>query len=812
MAKGGKNKKKNNSKKPQKNVTEKAQSKSEVNEPVKVEDAVMEMQESKSLAEFEEKKDQYISAFANEIDELESERDKLTSECKSEQERLASIKQEIENREIEYKNINTLFTNVQKEVADAQNELEKAKAECDQVKDDTNAERQKILDAAMEERLKIIDNARENASQAWCDKIKELEEQLDMIAERQSEVDKSRLQLNKDQQQFKIDKQEMEIFQQHLKSLKERYEQANPQRVKELSIELDDAKKNNELILSKYHEQGKQLHETQMILDSITVELDEGNEKTVKTSVGSVLQSLQDLRKQYEALKDVYSRYPDDLSIEKLEEKAARVDRLEIEKNELERERNTYREEASAARNASKELEVVRHEVEATNALNEHLLKELESHKTALESRTGDTCPALSKVDAEVEEPSFVKKIYMRNGIAQLTSLAEIVDHVKNYAGSRPNIEEQLYYQDNDIRAFLAGMAVSRLIVLQGMSGTGKSSLPRIFSEAISGFNKLIPVESSWRDRNELLGYYNDFNKRFNAKTFTIELYRSCKEKCREVPTFIILDEMNLARIEYYFSDFLAVLQKPNHDEWLIELVSSDMRTLPMELPEEIKILMASDNPPAYETWKRLESRRQGDLKSEVSDSEKEELFAYLAKRDQLTGAKDLVDGRKIKIEDNVWFVGTANQDESTFEITDKVYDRSQVVSLNEKAKKETYKKTEAKSISIEGLIELFNNAIENNRYEHEVHQKLDALDDCLIEHFGVSFGTRIVNQSTNFVAVFTSAGGSLEDALDYQISTKIIRKVINSDDEDALMSLLEATADYPKTQLIVEKRLNDFR
>ena len=90
------------------------------------------------------------------------------------------------------------------------------------------------------------------------------------------------------------------------------------------------------------------------------------------------------------------------------------MDRLLVEKNELEQERNSYREEASAARNASKELEVVKHEVEATNALNEHLLKELESHKTALESRTGDTCPVLSKVDAEVEDVTFIREYWHR--------------------------------------------------------------------------------------------------------------------------------------------------------------------------------------------------------------------------------------------------------------------------------------------------------------------------------------------------------------------------------------------------------------
>ena len=55
------------------------------------------------------------------------------------------------------------------------------------------------------------------------------------------------------------------------------------------------------------------------------------------------------------------------------------------------------------------------------------------------------------------------------------------------------------------------------IIGITGKSGTGKSSLPRIFAEAISGFNRLIPVESSWRDRNELLGYYNDFNRTSTA-------------------------------------------------------------------------------------------------------------------------------------------------------------------------------------------------------------------------------------------------------------------------------------------------------
>ena len=725
------------------------------------------MHDSKSFADFETNKDEYINAFAEELEKLENKRNGITSECKEAQEELEKTKKEIEVLEVEYKQINALYTNIQKKVNEANDKIKRAKEECDQLKGSAETEKKKILNNAMEERLAIIGDARKKASEAWRDKIKELEQELDILTELQSELDKKRLQLKKEKQQFAIDKDELEAFQLHLNDLKERYEQASPRRVKELEIELDDTKRYNELILSKYREQRRRLNDNQVFLDSIKTELDNGEGELSSSSVGTVLRSLQDLRQKHEDLKAVYSKYPDDLSIAKLEGKAAKAEQLEIEKNELEQERNRYREEVYAARNACKELEVVRYEVGATNALNEHLLKELESHKTALESRTGDTCPALSKVDVEVEEPGFTKEIHKKNSLEQLTSLAGIINHVKNYAGSRSDSAEQLYYKDDDIRAFLAGMAVSRLIVLQGMSGTGKSSLPRIFSEAISGFNKLIPVESSWRDRNELLGYYNDFNKHFNAKTFTIELYRSGKEVCREIPTFIILDEMNLARVEYYFSDFLAVLQKPNHDEWLIELVSSDMRTLPMELPKDIKSVMERENLSAYETWRRLELSRQGDLKSEISDAEKDDLFTYLADKEQLIGAKNLIDGRKIKIEDNVWFVGTANQDESTFEITDKVYDRAQVVSLNEKAEKETYDKTGAKNISSESLIELFNIAFENNPYKKEVRQQLDFLDDCLIKYFDVSFGTRIVNQTMDFVAVFTDAGGSLEDALD---------------------------------------------
>ena len=92
----------------------------------------------------------------------------------------------------------------------------------------------------------------------------------------------------------------------------------------------------------------------------------------------------------------------------------------------------------------------------------------------------------------------------------------------------------------------------------------GKTSLPRVFIEAIGGEYATIPVQSSWRDRHELLGYNNDFNKRFSETEFTKAIYRSGFEDQQERIWFVLLDEMNLARVEYYFADFLSVLEEPD--------------------------------------------------------------------------------------------------------------------------------------------------------------------------------------------------------------------------------------------------------
>ena len=162
---------------------------------------------------------------------------------------------------------------------------------------------------------------------------------------------------------------------------------------------------------------------------------------------------------------------------------------------------------------------------------------------------------------------------------------------------------------------------------------------------------------------------------------------------------------------------------------------------------------------------------------------------------------------------ENIWFIGTANKDESTFEISDKVYDRAQIISFNKKGIPEKkYEDREMMCISAASLIQMFENAINKNNLKADVTGRLEELDKLLIDKFDVSFGNRIVRQTIDFAAVFVAAGGKLDTALDYQISAKILRKVITSDNGEALLELQAQTVNYPQTNNVIKKRIKELK
>lgn len=290
-------------------------------------------------------------------------------------------------------------------------------------------------------------------------------------------------------------------------------------------------------------------------------------------------------------------------------------------------------------------------------------------------------------------------------------SLQEFTEGYRRYAAS----QMKLYYTPEIVRRFVAGMAASKLLILEGISGTGKTSLPYSFSRYLSNPSTIVSVQSSFRDRTELLGYFNEFSKRFNETEFLRALYEA---NYRPDPTLIVLDEMNLARIEYYFAEMLSVLEMPNKDEWVLDLVPT-----------------AWDGDPVK------------------------------------------MDGGKIHVADSTWFIGTANNDDSTFTITDKVYDRAMPIELNERADAFECEVQPHCNVTAEHLEYLFQKAQVDYPISDELMDKMQKLDNYLITRFKLSFGNRIMKQLYDFIPVYVACGGTELGGMDYIVARKVLKK-----------------------------------
>ena len=312
--------------------------------------------------------------------------------------------------------------------------------------------------------------------------------------------------------------------------------------------------------------------------------------------------------------------------------------------------------------------------------------------------------PKLTLVDekyADIELPMYDDEI----------SLEDFTEGYRYFVCSQMG----LYYTPEIVRRFVAGMASSKLLILEGISGTGKTSLPYSFSRYLDNPATIVSVQPSFRDRSELLGYFNEFAKRFNETEFLRALYEA---NYRLDPTLIVLDEMNLARIEYYFAEMLSVLEMPSKDEWVLDLV-----------------------PTAWD-----------------GDPEK------------------MTDG-KIQVSDSTWFIGTANNDDSTFTITDKVYDRAMPIELNERADEFECEPREAVHITAEHLEYLFQKAKVDYPISEELLDNMQKLDSYLITRFKMSFGNRIMKQMYDFIPVYVACGGTELEAMDYIVARKVLKK-----------------------------------
>lgn len=720
--------------------------------------------------------------------ELETE---IENKRKEQEEQLEKSKESFEQ---EYaKSLDEKYKTLKREVSD----LEKTKGELEKSVSGLEGELSKIsgkisdadkkvegiIEKAEKEAEGIIKQAKEDAqaaNQEVLDEIEQkksdLEDQLDDFETKQYELEARETQLASKEK--RVAKQA------------EVYDAANPDMVETLQRQLRVTREQ----LNAVHEE----------YERVQLEMNKIKLKQIKME-GFSPEELQEenecLLEKIEELENKCNRYSD---YELLEMKRA----LDAEKDYLVRIQNQDREiaeskaELGRLQNGQLEYEQLRSQLDLLRTLNDHLRAELDNTKKMLESSVGEICPALTAIDIQQSETSGEEynrvqlradaKVDMRS-----INLPKLISHVKTYAASRA---KPLFYSDRDLRAYLAGMASSHLAILQGMSGTGKTSLPKIFAEAILGEINVVAVESSWRDRNELLGYYNDFSKKFTAKEFTCDLYRAGSERYKDTIYIIVLDEMNLSRVEYYFADFLSVLED-KETNWKIKLVDTDLRQLPTEITQEVKDALEKEKGREASELREIIEKLYPDMslsedeETKVSSNDKLRLISYLSgkkfknsahTRYLVGGPQNLLDGNTVRIPSNVWFVGTANRDESTFEITDKVYDRAQVLEFNKRAKGTKLDEVDKIYLPYEVLEKLFKKAAAEFEFDAEKYALLAEIEQILQANFKISYGNRILDQINTFVPVYVAAGQGLGlddeqliiEALDYQLTYKVLRKL----------------------------------
>lgn len=229
---------------------------------------------------------------------------------------------------------------------------------------------------------------------------------------------------------------------------------------------------------------------------------------------------------------------------------------------------------------------------------------------------------ALSKGCNEITASEYEKIVELMGGV-QLTE-KELLTHVKKYIAARG-----YYFSDETIYNYHICLKTRPFVILAGLSGTGKSKLSQLYAEALGHTvqnNRYLrmAVRPSWNDDRFLLGYFNTLTGEYvtePAVEFVIQA-----EKDRENLYFFCLDEMNLAHVEYYFSQFLSALEEENPADRRIHLYS---QVIEKRLAEQKKILDVD---------------------------------------------------RVVLVPNNLLFTGTINVDETTQALSDKVIDRANTI------------------------------------------------------------------------------------------------------------------------------------
>jgi hypothetical protein len=348
---------------------------------------------------------------------------------------------------------------------------------------------------------------------------------------------------------------------------------------------------------------------------------------------------------------------------------------------------------------------------------------------------------------------------------------------------------QNILYPRHVIENYLTLIRSNDLIILAGDSGSGKTNLVQSFARAVGGVAKIIPVKPNWTSSEDLLGYYNPLEKKYLATPFLEALIEA--QQNPEIPYFICLDEMNLARVEYYFADFLSKLESRDSIPE-IQLYSDDESAHVLsELKAVVSIISNAQAKYAHDgvvDFVKLmqDENVNAEMKRAFGFSEKDSLIKYHGDiRRMLSGIMSTPSA--IKVPANVRIIGAINIDETTHYLSPKILDRAHIM----KFRSPLLSDWEAIFAEIESYN--FDDVSKPIHFEIDAlgrrapYPRFDREDDfCALfidlnkEFFnplGVEFGMRTIRQGLHYLALFTELNEDREQAINNFIIHKILPK-----------------------------------
>ena len=413
------------------------------------------------------------------------------------------------------------------------------------------------------------------------------------------------------------------------------------------------------------------------------------------------------------------------------------------------------------------------------------MVGELEKKEEILQEAQGLKLSAAKYSDLfQIEPPCLAERVYPR-GVLENVEEQDALDHVKEH------VEAQgLLFSDRVISAFhtcLKVNSISPITVLAGISGTGKSELPLRYAEAMGMHSLNIAVQPSWSSPQDLFGFYNYLEERYKATELARALVRmdpfnfavddpafaDVRENSRsERMLLVLIDEMNLARVEYYFSEFLS----------------------------------------------KLEARRAVLDPAQPKNRAPAEIEVEGAQRSILEGQAPT--GIRLWVGSNVLFVGTMNEDESTQTLSDKVLDRANVLRFGKPPSSEISRSGRDDQYARNNYLknETWDGWIQSSSIQGHWQQEVDAWIERLNEALGLigrPFGWRVKEAIHDYVANYPGvrAGNVYKTAIADQVEQKILPKLRGVDTTQQLATqalnqveaILDELGDDELSQAVVD-------